>query len=104
METQKVYDCSELVQWAFEQEGIKLPYNADEAWRKTKWHQKGDMSSLPKDKVSIFYRRGKDGVKHTVIYCWDGIIIEESGESKGVIKSKYDSSKWSNWDIPDGLY
>ena len=62
------------------------------------------MSSLPKDKVSILYRRGKDGMKHTVIYYRDGTVVEASGESKGVIKSKYDSSKWSNWGIPDGLY
>ena len=45
----KVYDCSGLVKRAFEQEGINLPHNADEAWRKTKWSQKGDMKNLPKD-------------------------------------------------------
>ena len=100
----RVYDCSGLVKKAFEQEGINLPHNADEAWRKTKWQQKGDMKSLPKDKVSILYRRGKDGMKHTAIYCGDGTVIEASGEKKGVIKTKYDSTKWSNWGIPEGLY
>lgn len=62
------------------------------------------MKSLPKDKVSILYRRGKDGMKHTAIYCGDGTVIEASGEKKGVIKTKYDSTKWSNWGIPEGVY
>jgi cell wall-associated NlpC family hydrolase len=100
----RVFDCSGLVLKSFEQIGIKLPHNADEAWRTTKWQQKGDMSNLPKDKVCILYRMGKNKMVHTAIYCGDGTVIEASGEEKGVIRTKYDSSKWKNWGIPEGLY
>jgi len=100
----RVFDCSGLVLKSFEQIGIKLPHKADDAWKTTKWQYKGDMSDIPKDKVCILYRKGDKGMNHTAIYCGDGTVIEAAGEKDGVIRSKFDSSKWSNWGIPEGLY
>ena len=100
----RVFDCSGLVLKAFEPAGIKLPHNADEAWKTTNWQYKGNMSDIPKDKVCILYRKGGNKMGHTAIYCGDGTVIEASGEKNGVIRSKFDSSKWCNWGIPEGLY
>ena len=101
----QIYDCSGLVQKAFEVVNIKLIHNADSAWKNTNWASKGTISNYPNDKVLITYRISKDKSKmeHTGIYIGGGKFIHAKGSKYGVVMESMPST-WTHWGIPKGLY
>ena len=99
----QVFDCAGLVAKAFQQVGIKLATGASSAWRKTKWESKGEISSLPKNKVCILYQHANGKMQHTGIYIGNGEYIDSAGERIGVRKSKM-PWRWTHWGIPKEFY
>ena len=99
----QVFDCSGLVKCAFENVGIYIPHEATSAWKNTKWVLKGNFENLPKDKVSILYRKSYHGMCHTAIYLGNGEVVDAKGNKEGVVREPLNSS-WDNFGIPLGLY
>ena len=99
----EVFDCVGLVVRAFQQVGIKLPLGATSAWGKASWQSKGEISTLPKNRVCILYRQGAGKMLYTGIYLGNGEYIHAKGCREGVVKEKM-PGKWTHWGIPKGLY
>ena len=99
----QVFDCAGLVAKAFQQVGIKLATGATSAWRNTNWASKGEISTLPTNKVCILYQHANGRMQHTGIYIGNGEYIDSAGEKIGVRKSKM-PWRWTHWGIPKGLY
>ena len=101
----QVFDCSGLVQKAFETVGIKLIHNSESAWKHTNWESKGTISNYPKDKVFIAYRysKAKSKMEHSGIYIRGGMFIHAKGSKYGVVMETMPST-WTHWGIPKGLY
>ena len=98
-----VFDCGGLVARAFQQVGIKLVTGATSAWGKTSWETKGEISTLPTNKVCILYQHANGRMQHTGIYIGNGEFIHSGGEKIGVRKEKM-PWRWTHWGIPKGLY
>ena len=98
-----VFDCGGLVARAFQQVGIKLVTGATSAWGKTSWETKGEISTLPTNKVCILYQHANGIMRHTGIYIGNGEFIHSGGEKIGVCKEKM-PWRWTHWGIPKGLY
>ena len=99
----QVFDCSGLVKTAFEGVGIHISHGATSAWENTRWAIKGEISNLPKDKISILYRESYKGMVHTAIYIGNGQVIDAKGNKEGVVKEDFNLS-WTHFGIPFGLY
>lgn len=102
----QIFDCAGFVAKSMNQVGIKPATGATSAWNGTQWARKGDISTLPSDKVCCLYKKKADGsgMQHTGLYLGDGIVVDARGSSQGVIKSTLSSYPWTNWGIPVGLY
>ena len=98
----EVFDCAGLVAKAFQQVGIRLATGATSAWGKTSWQSKGEISTLPKNKVCILYRQEGGKMQHTGIYLGNGEYIHAKGSREGVVKERM-PGKWTHWGIPKGL-
>ena len=99
----QVFDCSGLVKTAFEGVGIHISHGATSAWENTRWALKGEISNLPKDKISILYRESYKGMAHTAIYIGNGQVIDAKGNKEGVIRESL-TKTWTHYGIPFGLY
>ena len=71
---------------AYGKVGVKLPLNANNQWLHGDWKEKGDINNLPKDKVCILYKKGRDGMTHTGIYIGNDKVIEAKGAKSGVVE------------------
>lgn len=87
------------------QAGIAMVSGATSQWNKTNWMQKGEIATLPKDKVCCLYRYRDGRMQHTGIYLGDGTEIDARGSASGVIGPvAVDKYPWTHWGIPAGLY
>ena len=99
----QVFDCSGLVKRAFEQVGIHVYHGATSAWESTRWAIKGEIEKLPKNRVSILYRKSGNGMVHTGIYLGNGEVVNAKGNKDGVVKERLGLS-WTHFGIPIGIY
>ena len=99
----QVFDCSGLVKCAFENVGIHISHGATSAWENTRWAMKGEIEKLPKNKISILFRKSSNGMCHTGIYLGNGEVVNAKGNKEGVVKEDLGKS-WTHFGIPIGLY
>ena len=99
----QIYDCSGLVQKAFETVGINLIHNADSAWKNTNWVSKGTISNYPKDKVLILFKNNGRSMSIQGVYVGGGEYVYCKGPVYGVVKGAM-PGPWTHWAIPKGLY
>ena len=102
----QIFDCASFVARCMNQANIAMATGASSAWENTKWMSRGEISSLPVDKVCCLYRQtSKDVMQHTGIYLGNGTFIDARGSVVGVIgPNEMSSYKWTHWGIPVGLY
>ncbi|MEH7463653.1 C40 family peptidase [Bacillus thuringiensis] len=89
------FDCSGLMQWGYETQGIKLPRTAQDQYDKTtridrKALQPGDL---------VFFKgtvSGKSGITHVGMYIGDNKFYNASS-SNGVSEASLNSSYWSKY-------
>ena len=100
----QVFDSIGLVASAFQQVGIKIfSGRLNFSWAQTSWQSKGEISSLPKNKVCILFEKINGNMSHTGIYIGNGEYIYTSIDTKEVVKDKM-PGHWTHWGIPKGLY
>lgn len=99
-----VTDCAGLIKWFLWSDNMtnKNPtYKASEDWgSNTLWNkciEKGEINTLPSEKVGICVFKRKDGVRtHVgVIVDNDGKVVEAKGHAYGTVTSK--ASDWDEW-------
>lgn len=98
-----VADCSGLFTWAFNQLGGYMYHGSNTMWNKyctTKGSLSGgkrtDGKTL-KPGTAVFVLKNGNDRSHVGLYIGNGEVIEASGTSTGVIKSKITNSKWAEW-------
>lgn len=102
----EVYDCAQFTRQAMKQVGISLVSGASSQWKKTDWEQKGDISTLPADKVCILYRESPSAnpMQHTGVYLGNGYVVDARGSKSGILHTAFTSYGWTHWAMPKGLY
>lgn len=98
------YDCAMFARRAMEAVGIELPSGANSQWQKTRWAEKGELSTLPRNRVALVYRWDADHMGHAGVYQGNGEVIHAKGHDAGVVRQKLDSAGFTHWGIPIGLY
>ena len=101
------FDCEGFLRWLLEQIGV--PFYGDGAttqWQtSSNWVAKGEIGTLPRDLVCCVYKWRTDRMSHAGMSIGDG--------NGGVIHCSTivqlgnaftDSSPWTHWGIPAGLY
>lgn len=102
----QVYDCANFVAQAFNQIGFRPHTGASSQWNLGNWEAKGEIATMPSDKVCIVFRTAPKAnpMQHTGIYLGNGWVIDARGSNSGVLHTKLESYKWSHWGILKGLY
>lgn len=102
----EVYDCAQFTRAAMKQVGITLVSGASSQWKKTDWEYKGEISTLPTDRVCVLYRESPSAnpMQHTGIYLGNGYVVDARGSKSGVMYTAFASYGWTHWAIPKGLY
>ena len=77
----EVFDAAGLVSKAFQQADAEMPTGANSAWKRTTWESKGEIATLPKNRVCALYREENGRMKHTGIYLGNGEYIHAKGTS-----------------------
>lgn len=100
-----IFDCRGFTAKALQHAGLTLSGGgATTQWNTAKnWAEKGEISTLPADKVCVLFWQDKKNPKkmaHTGLYIGAGQIIHESGEVK---YDKISTKGWTHWAIPAGL-
>ena len=99
------YDCAQLALACMKAADIPLVSGAHSQWLKTRFSDKGDIGSLPLDKVCLVFRKDDDGKMHHVgVYLGDGTVVHARGHAYGVVRQPIDEVKFTHWGIPLGLY
>ena len=97
------YDCSGLSMKALQEAGIKVHHNAQATWAND-LKQRGDINSIPTDKLCLVFKKGSNGEMHHIgIYIGNGKVIEAKGADYGVVETDLKGGNWTNWGIPAGL-
>ena len=97
-----VWDCAQLVRYAWKQAGIDMVSGATSQWKKTDWERFGPVDGMPADAVACVYRE-RDGVmQHTGIYIGDGTVVHAKGTASGVVREKLGAYPWTHYGIPKG--
>lgn len=98
-----VADCSGLFTWAFNQLGGYMYHGSNTMWNKY-CTAKGNLSGgkrtdgkTLKPGTAVFVLKNGNDRSHVGLYIGNGEVIEASGTSTGVIKSKITNSKWAEW-------
>lgn len=101
-----VYDCANFVAQAFNRIGFRPHTGASSQWNNGKWADKGEIGTLPKDRVCILFRTSPKAkpMQHTGIYLGDGTVIDARGSNSGVLHTRLEAYKWSHWGLLEGLY
>lgn len=99
-----VADCSGLFVWAYKQFGQSIYHGSDTMYKKYTT-DKGDLKDgkrtdggelLPG--TALFTWKPKDQkYGHVGLYIGNGTVIEAYGTAKGVITSKANDKRWTNW-------
>lgn len=99
------YDCAQFVRWCMDSVGISMVSGANSQWTQTNWVQRGEIDTMPLDRLCIVYRQDNNGkMGHTGIYCGNGKIIHAKGHDYGVVEQDLGVPKFTDWGIPAGLY
>ena len=101
------FDCEGFLRWLFEQVGV--PFYGDGAttqWQtSSNWVARGEIKSLPRDLVCCVYKWREDKMSHAGMSVGDGaggVIHCSTTVKRG--NAFTDSSPWTHWGIPAGLY
>lgn len=99
------FDCGQLARDAMRAAGIPLVSGANSQWLKTVYTSRGEIDTLPKDKVCLLFRHESDGKKHHVgVYMGDGTVVHAKGHDYGVVHTPLNADTWTHWLLPAGLY
>lgn len=99
------YDCAQFVRWCMNSVGITMVSGANSQWTQTNWVQRGEIDTMPLDRLCIVYRQDDNGkMGHTGIYCGNRTIIHAKGHDYGVVQQDLGVPKFTHWGIPAGLY
>lgn len=98
-----VWECAQLTQEVASVGGVKLVSGATSQWKETDWAEKGEIDTLPIDRVAFLYREStsdENVMSHTGVYLGDGTVVDARGASKGVRNDKISEYPWTHWAIP----
>ncbi len=97
------FDCSGLVQYAYQRAGIALPRESREQRRRST-PLVGRAALAPGD--LLFFHRGRGGALHVGLYVGDNRFVHAPSRGKGVRVESLDEPHWSRTFIearrPDG--
>lgn len=105
-----VADCSGLFVWAFKQYGqsiyhgsntMYLSYTTDRGELKN--GQRTDGAELIPGTAVFTWKPADQKYGHVGLYIGNGEVIEAYGTAKGVIKSKVNDKRWTNWGWLSGV-
>lgn len=102
-----VFDCAGFVLNEMQLAGVPLyGQGASTQWNTpSNWVAKGEISTMPRDLVSVIYKRKDDKMSHTGLSMGDGnggVIHCSTTVKRG--NAYTDNSPWTHWGIPRGLY
>lgn len=102
-----VFDCAGFVLWTLTQAGVPFyGQGASTQWNTaSNWAAKGEIKNMPRDLVCVVYKRRDDKMSHTGLSMGDGsggVIHCSTTVKRG--NAFTDSSPWTHWGIPKGLY
>lgn len=98
-----VWECAQLTQEVASVGGAKLISGATSQWKKTDWAEKGEIDTLPIDRIAFLYREStsdENVMSHTGVYLGDGTVVDARSASKGVRHDKISEYPWTHWAIP----
>ena len=98
------YDCAQLSRGAMAAVGISLVSGANSQWERTQSEERGEIDSMPLDKVCLVFRRDGDHMGHVGIYMGDGSVTHAKGHDWGVVNQPLEDVNFTHWLIPLGLY
>lgn len=100
----RVWDCSGMFSWAFNQLGGYMYHGSNTMWDKyctskgeLKAGKRTDGKELKPGTAVFTYNKDKKKRGHVGLYIGDGWVIEAAGTQSGVIKSRVTLSKWVEW-------
>lgn len=100
------YDCAQLALACMKAADIPLVSGANSQWLKTRFTDKGEIGTLPRDKVCLVFRKDGSVMAHVGVYLGDGTVVHAKGHDYGVVRENIDelSKPMTHWGIPAGLY
>lgn len=102
-----VFDCAGFVLSEIQLAGVPFyGQGATTQWNTaSNWAAKGEIKTMPRDLVCVVYKRRDDKMSHTGLSMGDGnggVIHCSTTVKRGNVLT--DSSPWTHWGIPKGLY
>lgn len=98
------YDCAQLALACMKAADIPLVSGANSQWLKTRFADKGEIASLPRDKVCLVFRKDGKVMAHVGVYLGDGTVVHAKGHDYGVVRQSIDDVTFTHWGVPAGLY
>lgn len=103
----RCFDCQGFVHWLLEQVGVPLyGGGATSQWQtKSNWAATGEIGTMPRNLVCCVYKWRTDRMSHAGMSMGDGgggVIHCSTTVKRG--NAFTDSSPWTHWGIPKGLY
>ena len=98
------YDCAQLSRAAMAAVGISLVSGANSQWERTQSEARGEIDSMPLDKVCLVFRRDGDHMGHVGIYMGDGSVTHAMGHDWGVVNQPLEDVRFTHFVLPLGLY
>ncbi len=99
-ETPRGFDCSGLIYYAYQRNGLAIPRTTAEQLRSS--HTVALEEIAPGD--LLFFRQRKNRAAHVGLYVGDGRFIHASTSEQAVILSRLDSPYWINHLVAVGRY
>ena len=99
-----VADCSGLFHWAYGKLGSYMYHGSNTMYNsycsakgQLKAGKRTDGQALKPGTAVFVYKASEKKYTHVGLYIGDGYVIEAASTQSGVIKSKANNSKWTNW-------
>ena len=100
----RAYDCAQLTRWCMDAVGIKLVSGATSQWTRTAWAERGEIDSLPGEKLCLVFRQDAPGkMGHVGLYLGDGTVVHAKGHVWGVVRERLAGARFTHWGIPQGM-
>ena len=100
----RAYDCAQLTRWCMDAVGIKLVSGATSQWTRTAWAERGEIASLPGEKLCLVFRQDAPGkMGHVGLYLGDGTVVHAKGHVWGVVRERLAGARFTHWGIPQGM-
>lgn len=84
------FDCSGLIQWSYDQYGVKVPRQASEQAKAGKAVKKGDLRY---GDIVVFRISGRSGI-HTGLYSGNGKFIHSPSTGKNIREDNLNTDYW----------